>query len=121
MKHYLLFALMAFSAITFAKDIISSDQNAMVHAARVVDVIGLGREGDVQIKAIITDLGGSTDLSPTQKIYFTLYRKGEMFCTDAAFDLGHYFSFISAKPHKDRRFALEVKRICIQSSKIVVV
>jgi hypothetical protein len=49
------------------------------------------------VNIAVQDLGGSTDVSPTQKVFLTLYSKGEMYSTDAAFDLGSVISVIGAK------------------------
>lgn len=66
--------------------------------SRVVRVETLVDEvGKVRVAFVLVDLGGSTDVSPTQKVFFTLYQKGEMFSVDAAFDLGPVGSFKSAK------------------------
>lgn len=69
-----------------------------VSLARVVHVENLAQKNDlVQVLVSTLDNGGSTDMSPTQSIYFSLYQKGEMFSTDVAFLIDHVFSFESAR------------------------
>ena len=69
-----------------------------VPVARVVQVATLVDEpGKVRVAFSVVDYGGSTDVSPSQKVFFTLYQKGEMFNVDAAFELGAIWSFKSAK------------------------
>ncbi|WP_394201256.1 hypothetical protein [Marinagarivorans algicola] len=89
----------------------SSDRHAQVHVASVEKVMELGTAEEVKINMVVVDLGPSTDLSPTKKVYFTLYNKGEMFSTDAAFDIGNYMAVISAVKKDDYRFALEVTNV----------
>lgn len=70
----------------------------MTPVARVVEVRTLVDEpGKVRVAFAVVDTGGSTDVSPTQQLYLTLYLKGEMFSTDATFDLGPIFSLKGAK------------------------
>ncbi len=82
---------------TWGKVIFSSDKDAMHNAARVEKVIDLPDESDIKISIISIDTGGSTDVSPTKAIYFTLYKRGEEYSTDASFELGYFFSLESAK------------------------
>ena len=97
----ILMALMLMSAAIEASEMreVRSlvDKKAMVHAARVVDLVKLVEKPGLQVNILVKDLGGSTDVSPTQELYFTLYAKGEMFSTDATFNLGPIYSFKSAK------------------------
>ena len=53
--------------------------------------------GKVRVAFVVVDTGGSTDVSPTQQLYLTLYLKGEAFSTDATFDLGPIVSLSTAK------------------------
>ena len=76
---------------------IIQSSDAQVPVARVVKLVNLVDKPHIQVNVIIEDLGGSTDVSPTQRAYFTLYAKGEMFSTDASFDLGPHFGLLSAK------------------------
>lgn len=77
--------------------------------ARVVHTQHLEKKGDqTQVIVSTVDLGGSTDMSPTQRIYFSLYRKGEMFSTDAAFPIDQVFSFESAKRITDGLYIIRV-------------
>lgn len=123
MKSYLMISLlMTFATTGFAKEIFSDNQEAMIHVARIVGLVNLGAEenlqteGDIYIKVIVVDLGSATDFSPTKKIFFALYRANEMFSLDAAFDLGNYTSFISAEPITDRHYKLIVHSIDDESS-----
>jgi hypothetical protein len=68
-----------------------------VEISRVVNVVKLVEKPGLQANITVEDLGGSTDVSPTQVLYFTLYSKGEMFSTDATFKLGYIYEFKSAK------------------------
>ncbi len=77
------------------KMIQSSD--AKVPVARVAKIINLVDKPHIQVNLVVEDLGGTTDVSPTRRVFFTLYAKGEMFSTDAAFDLGPHFGLVSAK------------------------
>jgi hypothetical protein len=74
-----------------AAEIRSTNKQAKV--ARIVLVENLTKSPeDVAVNLVVEDLGGSTDMSPSQNVYLTIYRKGEMFSTDAAFLLMHAFS-----------------------------
>ncbi len=97
MKLFSLLALSLISATAMAKEIRSSDANAQVNIARVVKLVNLVNKPNIQVNIAVQDLGGSTDVSPTQKVFLTLYSKGEMFSTDAAFELADVISFESAR------------------------
>lgn len=93
----LLSALMLVSSLSvFAAKVESTKENK-VNVARVVQLISLVDKSDIKVNVVVEDLGGSTDVSPTQKVFLTLYSKGEMFSTDAAFDLGAVMSVSGAK------------------------
>lgn len=51
----------------------------------------------LNVSVVIEDRGGSTDMSPSLRAYLSLYQKGEMFSTDASFDLGGFFQVKSVK------------------------
>ena len=93
----LLSALMLLSSISVSAAKIENTKENQVNIARVVKLINLVDKADIQVNLAVQDLGGSTDVSPTQKVFVTLYSKGEMFSTDAAFDLGPVMSVTSAK------------------------
>ncbi|QDK38365.1 hypothetical protein [Bdellovibrio sp. NC01] len=98
MKNLILFCALVLSATTsFAYEIKSSDKEAETNIARVVQLFNLVNKPQLVANIVVRDSGGSTDLSPTQQAFFTLYVKGEMFSTDAAFDLGPVFAVKSAK------------------------
>ena len=80
-----------------AAQIQNDREKAQVNVARVTQIIPLVTKSDLRVSISVYDLGGSTDFAPTQEVFFTLYSKGEMFSTDAAFDLGPAFSVKSAK------------------------
>ncbi|MEQ8276357.1 MAG: hypothetical protein RMA76_25340 [Deltaproteobacteria bacterium] len=82
-------------SVASAKTVKSAD--AKVPVARVVKIVELVDKPHIKVNLVVQDLGGSTDVSPTQRLFFTLYSKGEMFSTDAAFDLGPVFGVKSAK------------------------
>lgn len=85
--------ILSFSA--FSETIESSKNN--INAARVVELIKLVNKTDIQVNIVVVDNGGSTDVSPTQSLFFNIYSKGEMFSTDASFNLGPIYSLESAK------------------------
>ncbi len=97
MKLFSLLALSLISATAMATEIRSSDANAQVNIARLVKLVNLVSKPNIQVNIAVQDLGGSTDVSPTQKVFLTLYSKGEMFSTDAAFELADVISFESAR------------------------
>lgn len=79
----------------FAAEVKSSKE--VVSPSRVVELVKLVNKEDIKVSILVSDIGGSTDVSPTQELYFTLYVKGEMYNTDATFNLGAIYKFISAK------------------------
>ena len=91
----LVLALVSFGALAHAAPVAS--KKTKVELARVVSVVPLELSGDVQVSASLVDLGGSTDVSPTQKIYLTLYAKGEMFSTDAVFEIASILGLKSVR------------------------
>lgn len=90
----LLATVMTFSN-AFAVEVKSTKE--VVSPSRVVELVKLVNKEDIKVSVIVSDIGGSTDVSPTQELYFTLYVKGEMYNTDATFNLGPIYKFISAK------------------------
>lgn len=52
---------------------------------------------DLKVNVVVEDLGGSTDVSPTEVVYLTIYREGEMFSVDATFKIATVFGLKSAK------------------------
>ena len=86
----------------------SSDRQAMVHVARVQKFIPLEKVGAIKVSVVMIDTGGSTDVSPTHKLYFTLYKRGEMFSTDASFYLGYFFGLKSARKISNGIYELTV-------------
>lgn len=93
----LLSAIVLVSSFSAFAAKIKSTKEDQVSVARVVKLISLVDKSDIKVNVVVQDLGGSTDMSPTQKVFLTLYSKGEMFSTDAAFDLGPVMSVTSAK------------------------
>lgn len=67
-----------------------------VSVARVVEIVPLVKNSDMQISAVVQDLGGSTDLSSTQNVFLTMYVKGEMFNVEATFLVSDVIEFKSA-------------------------
>ena len=86
---------------------ISSTLKNKINVARVAKAITLVDKSDIKVNVVVEDLGGSTDVSPTQKVFFTLYSKGEMFSTDATFDLGPVFEVISATRISGGKYAIK--------------
>lgn len=80
-----------------------------INVARIVKVERLSRAEDkVLVNIAIEDLGGSTDLSPTQTVYLTIYNKGEMFSTDASFPLASVLDFKGAKRLADGLYSIKI-------------
>jgi len=71
--------------------------NTTVPITRVTKLVNMVDRDGLTINVAIQDLGGTTDVSPTHKVFLTLFLKGEMFNVDAAFELGNFFQFLSAK------------------------
>jgi hypothetical protein len=102
--------LVALPIAAHAERVKSEDAN--VNVARIVNVKQLSAPGaDTQISVVVHDIGGSTDMSPTQDLYLTLYRKGEMFSTDAAFRIDGIFGLDSARLRSDGRIEIKVKGV----------
>ncbi len=97
MKSILIAALFVFSFASMAATVKNTRTADSAVIARVVKVVPLVDKQDLKVNVSVVDLGGSTDVSPTQEVYFSVYLKGEMFSTDATFKLGQVFNLISAK------------------------
>ncbi|MEM1294557.1 MAG: hypothetical protein AAGH89_04280 [Verrucomicrobiota bacterium] len=50
-----------------------------------------------ELKLMVFDGGGATDFSPTKNVFLSLHRVGEVGSTYANFDLGTYFTVVSAE------------------------
>ena len=74
-----------------------ASKKTKVEIARVVSVVPLEFSDDIQVSMVLLDRGGSTDVSPTQTIYLTLYAKGEMFSTDATFEIASVLGLKSVR------------------------
>jgi len=94
------------SLSSFASTISSTKENK-INVARIAKAITLVDKSDIKVNLVVEDLGGSTDVSPTQKMFFTLYSKGEMFSTDATFDLGQVYEVISATRISGGKYAIK--------------
>jgi len=110
----ILVSMTVLSGSAQAADVINSAtaSDKLVKIGRIVKLVNLVEKEDMQINVAVVDLGGSTDVSPTQQVFLTLYSKGEMFSTDASFDLGPIYSFKSAK-----RIAAGVFEISVNAPK----
>jgi hypothetical protein len=64
---------------------------------RVTKLVNMVERDGLTINVAVQDLGGSTDMYPSHRLFLTLYLKGEMFNVDAAFLLGDYYEFLSAR------------------------
>ncbi len=95
MKSLAIAALMLISSTALMAEQIKSSKNA-VNVARVVEIATLVNKADIKVNLVVVDNGGSTDVSPTQELFFNIYSKGEMFSTDASFNLGAIYSFKKA-------------------------
>jgi hypothetical protein len=100
-----------------AAELVKSEKT-QTSIARVVSVTNLSPKESVKATLAVEDLGGSTDMSPTQVIHFNLYQKGEMFSTDASFNLGAIWNFESARKVEPGIYVVAVN-ILDESSKIV--
>lgn len=96
MKNLIFAMALLVSFNSFAAVVTSTTKNK-VNVARIDKVITLVDKSDIKVNVVVSDLGGSTDVSPTKNLFFTLYSKGEMFSTDATFDLGPAYEVLSAK------------------------
>jgi hypothetical protein len=96
MTKFVLTALVLAFAVPLHAATVKSEE-VLVSLARVTQVVPLVQKPGLQVSVSIEDLGGSTDISPTMAIYFTLYAKGERFDTDATFKIADVLSFKSAK------------------------
>lgn len=96
MKSFI-FGLAILTSFSSFAGTISSTKSNKVNVARIDKVITLVDKSEIKVNVVVQDLGGSTDVSPTKNIFFTLYSKGEMFSTDATFDLGAAYEVIAAK------------------------
>lgn len=74
-----------------------SPKAAQISVARVVESVKLESSDGVLASVVVEDTGGTTDVSPTQNVYLTLYAKGEMYDVDAAFLLANVLQFNSAR------------------------
>ena len=66
-----------------------------VPVSRITRTQNIVERDGLTINLAVRDLGGSTDLSPTQRLYLTMYLKGEMFNIDATYFLGTFYEFLS--------------------------
>lgn len=93
---------------------INSSKTA-VNIASILNVVSLSSldidDGSIRSKVVVVDLGSASDLSPAQKVYFTIYRKGEMFTSQAVFDLGSYLSLMSVEVMGDNLFKMKVSNV----------
>lgn len=95
MKSLAIAALMLLSSTALMAGQIKSSKN-QVNVGRIAEMVKLVNKDDIKVNLVVVDNGGSTDVSPTQELYFNLYTKGEMFSTDASFNLGYIYSFKKA-------------------------
>lgn len=96
MTKFVLTALALAFAIPAQAALVKSEP-AQVSIARVTQIVPLVQKPGIQVSVTVQDLGGSTDVSPTMTVYLTLYSKGEMFSTEAAFKIADVLSLKSAK------------------------
>lgn len=107
----LMFVLMAVSLLSssaFAREIRNDRVSSEANVARVVQLITLVAKPNIRVAIAVKDFGGSTDVSPTQQAFFTLYSKGEIFSTDAAFDLGPVYAVKSARRVSGGKYEVSV-------------
>ena len=109
MKTAIIFLTMTFLSLpTYSKTLSSTRTDTKIEASRVVELIKLVNKEDIKVSLVVQDNGGSTDVSPTQKLFFTIYSKGEMTNTDATFDLGYIYELLAAKRVSGGIYEVEV-------------
>lgn len=98
MKITMMMTVLALALVSFSAQAAPvASKKTKVEIARVVTLIDLEQSDDVRVALAVQDFGGSTDVSPTQQVFLTLYAKGEMFSTDATFAIAPVLSLKSAK------------------------
>lgn len=80
-----------------SKTINSSDSLAQNNVARIIDLVVLVKKPHIRVQLVTVDTGGTTDVSPTQRIFFTAYARSDSFSTDLSFRLGSIFEMVSSK------------------------
>lgn len=65
-------------------------QDHVIPVARVLRSTTLAERDGLTVNLTVVGLGQSTDVSPTEQAYLTLFLQNPMFSVDAAFDLGAY-------------------------------
>lgn len=104
------------SQASVVKTVKSTRFGTAVEISRIVELIKLVTKPDLQVNVTVRDLGGTTDVSPTQELFFTLYSKGEKFSTDASFNLGAIYDFKSARRLSDGVYEVFIGGIDYQTS-----
>ena len=96
MKILSLMALFIFTSTNIQSKEILSSKN-LINVGRIVDLVKLIDKDVIKVNLTVNDLGGSTDVSSSQNIYFSIYLKGEMLSTVASFNLGQIYSLKNVK------------------------
>lgn len=100
-----------------SKEVTSLNKNeARLSVSRIAEVIKLETTEEIKVNLAVHDLGGSTDVSPTQELFLTLYSKGEMYDTEAAFNLGPVYSFKSARKLSTGLYEIKVSGVDRETS-----
>lgn len=108
MKKLILVLLATVLPLAAQAETIRSEKH-QTNIARVTELHQLSApKAEVGVQVVVEDLGGSTDLSPTQTVFLTLYRKGEMFSTDAAFKLANVLFLKGVKRVKNGVYEVTV-------------
>lgn len=98
MRQVIILAVLLLTTTVCEATLIKSTRfGTAIEVSRIVEMVKLVSRPEIQVNAVVRDLGGSTDVSPTQELFLTLYAKGEMFSTDATFKLGAIYDFKSAR------------------------
>ncbi len=116
----ILSALVLFSSISAFAETITNNPADTVRPGRIVKLVNLVEKDTIKVNVAVEDLGGSTDVSPTQNVYLTMYVKGEMFSTDASFNLGSVMSFTSAKRVGAGKYEVVVVNADLKTEKISI-
>jgi len=112
----IMFLLSILSNTCMAKTIKSTRTGTAVEISRIVELVKLIERPDIQINITVRDLGGASEITPTQELFLTLYRKGDKFSTDATFNLGPIYDFKSATKIADGYYEIFIGGIDYQTS-----
>lgn len=95
--------------VAFAEEVIPNTPGGVnVNVARVTQMYDLEMHQGIDVKLIVEDLGGSSDVSHSKQGYLTMYLKGELFDTTATFPIGTFFEIKSVKKKESGIYKITV-------------